>query len=269
MDYFQPHVSRRIDRLQLDEIKSYPPSCDDDYIANQIIRKLVQFAILSHRWSRDELSYKDLRKQRGLKGAGWTKLVSFCLEAVLHGMQFAWIDTCCIDKSSSAELDESIRSMFKWYRNSTLCIIYLEQTMSLADMAGDEWFRRGWTLQELLAPERVLFYNKEWDRLTPSLVADDKDPSPLSEVFDIVSEATGIPVQELVKFEPSPREVDQRMTWAAKREVTRQEDAAYSLMGIFDVSISTAYGEGLDRAFCRLVEAIMLSGSDSSVLNWG
>jgi len=184
-------------------------------------------------------------------------------------MRFAWIDTCCIDKASSAELDESIRSMFKWYRNSALCIIHLSQTASLDDMPGDDWFRRGWTLQELLAPEKVQFFNKSWDRLTPISLHNDKDPSSLSQTLEIAAVVTGIPLDELRSFDPSPRKVDERMTWAANRVVTREEDTAYSLMGLFDVSISTAYGEGLDRAFCRLVEAIMMAGGDPSVLNWG
>ncbi|EIW79065.1 HET-domain-containing protein, partial [Coniophora puteana RWD-64-598 SS2] len=230
-----------------------------------------KYAILSHRWSDDELSYQDFGRERpgGFEQSiGWTKIVRFCTEAARQGVCFAWIDTCCIDKTSSAELDESIRSMFKWYQNSTLCIIHLDQTTSLEDMAGDEWFRRGWTLQEILASGRVQFFNRNWHCIAPSPESDTGLVS-FRKALEVVSQVTGIPVSDLRRFRPSPRDVDERMTWAANREVTREEDTAYCLMGIFDVSIPIAYGEGLDRAFCRLVEAIMAAGGDPSVLNWG
>ncbi|EIW76438.1 hypothetical protein CONPUDRAFT_18351, partial [Coniophora puteana RWD-64-598 SS2] len=227
------------------------------------------YAVLSHRWSEDELTFQDFGSKKCLKSIGWQKVVHFYDKVIRQGIQFAWIDTCCIDKTSSTELDESIRSMFRWYLNAAVCIIHLAQTTSINDMVGDEWFRRGWTLQELLAPKKIHFFDRQWRRLTSTEnSAQDNDKDENSEVLAVASKATGIPLAELCEFNPSPSQVDVRMSWASKRDVTRGEDTAYSLMGLFDVSISTAYGEGADRAFCRLVEAVMLAGGDPSVLNW-
>jgi len=262
-------------------IVSYVASNHPDPLANSRPVKLVKYAVLSHRWLRDteEVTKDDFDKIAGgsdptlkdRKRRGWEKLNMFCKEAIKRKLEFVWADTCCIDKSSSAELDESIRSMFRWYRNSALCIVLLAQTRGAQEARDattpDEWFSRGWTLQELLAPRRVKFYGSNWNELTYK--ENDKDwfretPPRLS----FVMKATGISAEDLADFKPGPTSVDDRMCWAAKRLTTRGEDVAYSLMGIFDVSIPTAYGEGADRAFVRLVEAIMLARGDTSVLNW-
>ncbi|KAG1752666.1 uncharacterized protein EDB91DRAFT_1103739 [Suillus paluster] len=175
--------------------------------------------------------------------------------------------------------------MFRWYGNSAICIVHLAQSETIEDIMKDEWTERGWTLQELLAPTRIRFFNKYWMPMTGDKNdknhRDDIDEflvsGPLlsnlrrrepSQILETLERATGIPHDDLQrKFSPSPTEVDKRMTWAARRNTTRVEDVAYSLMGMFDVSLQIAYGEGGDRAFCRLVEAIIQAG-DPSVLNW-
>ncbi|OAX39846.1 hypothetical protein K503DRAFT_49268 [Rhizopogon vinicolor AM-OR11-026] len=221
-------------------------------------------AILSHRWMRKgEPTYKEM-EARTASGPGCEKLKKFCEKAREYDVEFAWSDTCCIDKSSSTELDESIRSMFWWYNNSAICIVYLAQSKTIEDIMDNEWTTRGWTLQELLAPEKIKFFNADWIPMTKE--RNDKS-SPETDVMMTLERATGIPHCELFHFTPSPHEVDTRMTWAARRKTTRVEDIAYSLMGIFDVSLQIAYGEGGDRAFCRLIEVIMHAG-DPSVLNW-
>jgi hypothetical protein len=225
----------------------------------------VKYAILSHRWlDGEELTYEMMEHAKA-GGPGYEKLEAFCNQARDYGMEFAWSDTCCIDKSSSTELDESIRSMFRWYRNSTICIVHLAQSESVGDILHDEWTTRGWTLQELLAPYRIKFFNKHWVLMAGG---DNDIKWEETELGKILERATGVPHDALRrKFVPSPSKVDERMSWAAKRKTTRAEDVAYSLMGIFDVSLQIAYGEGGDRAFCRLIEAIMHAG-DPSVLNW-
>ena len=228
--------------------------------------KLVKYAILSHRWlDGGEPTYKRMKSFRALaRGPGYRKLKKFCEKARAYGVEFAWSDTCCIDKSSSTELDESIRSMFRWYRNSYVCIIHLAQSETIQDIASDGWMKRGWTLQELLAPYRIKLFNKKWIPMT----GDENDKnSEDTEVMKTLAEATGIHPNYLREFDPGPIKVNERMSWAAERKTTRVEDVAYSLMGIFDVSLQIAYGEGADRAFCRLIEAIMRAG-DPSVLNW-
>ncbi|KAG1728337.1 heterokaryon incompatibility protein-domain-containing protein [Suillus lakei] len=223
----------------------------------------AKYAVLSHRWLDDgEPTYEEM-KTGTATGPGYEKLKSFCEKAREYEMEFAWADTCCIDKSSSSELDESIRSMFRWYKNSAICIIHLAQSEIIEDMMGDEWYERGWTLQELLAPNTIKFFNMHWRSMTCHH-NDKESPSP---ILEILTRETGIPCDVLECFTASPTSVDQRMAWAARRKTTRAEDLAYSLMGIFDVSLRIAYGEGGDRTFCRLIEAIMQAG-DPSVLNW-
>jgi hypothetical protein len=228
------------------------------------LKSIVKYAILSHRWlDKGEPTYEEVKLGKA-GGLGYGKLRKFCEMASEYGVEFAWSDTCCIDKRSSTELDESIRSMFRWYRNSTICIVHLAQSQTIEDMVGDAWMKRGWTLQELLAPRVLKFFNMHWMPMTgDSNDRGDKD----SEVVKTLAKATGISTLNLTWFTPGAYNVDERMAWASNRETTRVEDVAYSLMGIFDVSLQIAYGEGGDRAFRRLFEAI-IEGGDHSVFNW-
>lgn len=249
-EYFRPYVPRT------DPSGIYKPS------------RLVKYAILSHRWlDSGEPTYEEMKTDPpAAAGPGYEKLKNFCREARKHGVELAWSDTCCIDKSSSTELDESIRSMFRWYRNSTICIVHLAKSTTIEDILHDEWTARGWTLQELLAPFAIKFFNKHWKPMTND--ENDKRTEATTRILQILETATGIPRHEIYwQFTPGPVKVDERMAWAARRKTTRVEDVAYSLMGIFDVSLQIAYGEGGERAFCRLIEAIMQAG-DPSVLNW-
>ncbi|KAG2051363.1 HET-domain-containing protein [Suillus hirtellus] len=228
--------------------------------------RLVKYAILSHRWlDSGEPTYEEM-KAGTATGPGYEKLENFCEQARKYNMEFAWSDTCCIDKSNSTELDESIRSMFRWYRNSAICVVHLAKSTTIEDILHDEWTERGWTLQELLAPSHIKFFNKHWMPMTND--PNDKREEANTKILQTLEKATGIPHDEIYwQFKPGPFKVDERMVWAARRKTTRVEDVAYSLMGIFDVSLQIAYGEGGDRAFCRLIEAIMQAG-DPSVLNW-
>ncbi|KAG1725002.1 heterokaryon incompatibility protein-domain-containing protein [Suillus paluster] len=224
----------------------------------------VKYAILSHRWlDGGEPTYEEMRAGTA-SGLGYEKLMKFCEKAREYGVEFGWSDTCCIDKSSSTELDESIRSMFRWYRNATICIVHLANSEAIEDVLFDEWTRRGWTLQELLAPYHIKFFNKHWIPLTGDI--NDKVSKGV-ELMETLERATGIPRHELCWFNAGSMRVDERMVWAARRKTTRVEDVAYSLMGMFDVSLQIEYGEGGERAFRRLMEAIMQAG-DPSVLNW-
>ncbi|OAX38253.1 WD40 repeat-like protein [Rhizopogon vinicolor AM-OR11-026] len=258
------------DLIAKEQAEFLPPLARERVVPT-LVQSKVKYGILSHRWlDTGEPSYQEMmgKNLHGPSHArhlpGYIKLGRCCKEARRLGLQFLWTDTCCIDKTSSAELDESIRSMFRWYRNSTICIIYLGETLILEDLRRDEWFIRGWTLQELLAPQKIKFFNKEWQPLTDQ--EDDKEED--TPLMTVLEEVTGISETELQDFSPVPQHIDKRMTWAAQRRTTRAEDVAYSLMGIFDVSLQIAYGEGGERAFGRLIEALMHAGGDSSVLNW-
>ncbi|XTI93092.1 HET-domain-containing protein [Cenococcum geophilum] len=232
-------------------------SLTKDFVGDDIPR----YAILSHTWGADteEVTFEDLMDGTGAGKPGYNK-IQFCGEqARRDGLQYFWVDTCCIDKSNSTELSEAINSMFRWYRNAAKCYVYLSDVSRHAFDANDKsnqlpwesafrksrWFTRGWTLQELIAPASVEFFSKEGEQL------DNKNP-----LERHVYEITGIPVKALQGSPLSDFSVTERMLWAEKRETTRKEDKAYSLLGIFDVHMPLIYGEGREKALRRLREEI-------------
>jgi len=224
-------------------------------------KNIPQYAILSHTWGGDyeEITFRDLIENAYKSKVGYRKLTFCGQQAVKDNLQYFWVDTCCIDKSSSAELSEAINSMFRWYHEAAKCYVYLSD-VSVGSSTGtglplqqewrlvfqhSRWFTRGWTLQELLAPKSVEFFSVEGERLG------DRD-SMVQELHDI----TGISAQAL-QGRPLPRfSVEERMSWAAKRETKREEDAAYSLLGIFDIHMPLIYGEGRKKALIRLGKEI-------------
>ncbi|KAG0702968.1 hypothetical protein DFH29DRAFT_919167 [Suillus ampliporus] len=238
--------------------------------AKATLMKHLNYAIFSHRWLREgEPTFADMQTPAAKTGPGFEKLARFCEKAKEYDCVFAWSDTCCIDKSSSAELDEAIRSMFKWYRDAFVCIVHLATSSSFDDLSNDPWFTRGWTLQELLAPEQIKFFGKNWISLTTKI--NDKDPcqGTQTSIMRVVSRVTDIPFGQLMNFQPRTHQIAMKMSWAAMRRTTRIEDTAYSLMGIFGVSLTIAYGEG-ERAFVRLLQAIVEGSRQGTweVLAW-
>jgi len=232
------------------------------------------YAILSHVWVGDEVLFRDLADLSVAKGKkGWVKVDYTCQQARKDGLQWVWIDSCCIDKSSSAELSEAINSMYNWYAMSSVCYVYLSDFASTATVRDDatdaetlaakdelrmcRWWTRGWTLQELLAPRTLCFYSKSWTEV-----------GHLFSLTATVSEITGIEMNVLLGIKPL-RDVcgATKMSWAAHRQTTRPEDEAYCLLGIFDINMPLLYGEGR-RAFARLLEEIMRASSDLSLLAW-
>ncbi|KAK4128751.1 HET-domain-containing protein, partial [Parathielavia appendiculata] len=217
------------------------------------------YAILSHTWGNDseEVSYRDVQDGRlDLDSARPLKMTGCCKQAKSDGYQYVWIDSCCIDKANSVELQEAINSMFRWYRNAAICYAYLSD-VPFKVFSSSRWFRRGWTLQELLAPLNLRFYDREW-----------KCMGTKGELCDVVERVTGIPTSFLLGItELHHASVAQRMSWAANRVTKRQEDIAYCLLGIFGVSMPMIYGEG-EKAFRRLQEQIMKELEDDSILAW-
>lgn len=223
-------------------------------------RDIPEYAILSHRWGAEEVTFKDLMdsKNKSKSKAGYGK-IQFCGGQAKHdGLQYFWVDTCCIDKSSSTELAESINSMFIWYHNATKCYVYLPDVsrphFKSADKSDEpwestfrksEWFTRGWTLQELIAPASVDFFSKEGELLGNK-----------ASLEQHICEITGIPVTALRGSPLYDFSVNERMSWAASRKTYRPEDKAYSLLGIFDIKMPLIYSEGKDKAMIRLREEI-------------
>lgn len=219
------------------------------------------YAILSHRWEEEEILYADIVSREHCHKRAFRKLEFTCRQALRDGFDLVWIDTCCIDKTSSAELSEAINSMFRWYSEARVCYAYLSDTTSEDQLASSSWFKRGWTLQELIAPREVRFYILDWSRIDSYRLTIQ------------IAEITGIPTEILDRNGESLRDVldtysvARRMSWAASRETTRIEDQAYSLIGLFNVNVPLLYGEG-ERAFIRLQEEILKQGTDLSVLAW-
>ncbi|KAJ4113691.1 hypothetical protein NW765_011298 [Fusarium oxysporum] len=229
---------------------------------------IPEYAILSHTWGDGEVSLQDWadRKNRRFK-PGFQKIVWACAQAAKDQLGHVWVDTNCIDKSSSAELSEAINSMFRWYRRSAVCYVYLEDVPAMtldkctkADSAfrNARWFTRGWTLQELIAPPNVSFFSSNWTLIATK-----------SELAPCITEITGIPWSCLLKGRLSKAHplrrysVAQRMAWASSRSTTRIEDQAYSLLGLFDISMPLVYGEGFE-AFTRLLGEIIHKYADHS-----
>ncbi|EJP64401.1 HET domain-containing protein [Beauveria bassiana ARSEF 2860] len=227
---------------------------------------IPEYAILSHRWLDDEVSFQDLQSGHAASKAGYAKIRNCCAQAVRDGLAFAWVDTCCIDKTSSAELNEAINSMYAWYRDAALCYAFLSDVPATVsdDDAGafdrSAWFTRGWTLQELLAPAHVVFYDSAWQPLGS------RDEAPLTERIAAVTRIDAAVLRGDVAL--TDRSVAQRMAWAADRTTTRLEDRAYSLLGLFGVNMPMLYGEGGARAFRRLQEEIMKVSDDQSLFAW-
>jgi hypothetical protein len=222
--------------------------------------EIPQYAILSHTWGDEEVSFQEINQGSASSKKGYSKIRETCIRARRHGLQYAWIDTCCIDKSSSHELATSINSMFQWYQNAATCYVYLSDLPSGAAGEGLEackWFTRGWTLQEMIAPRKVRFYDQKWD-----FIGTKRDFS------EKISSITGIDERVLKgEHHPSEYSVAARMSWAANRETERIEDHAYCLLGIFDISMALLYGEG-SRSFVRLQEEIIRRNNDLTIFAW-
>lgn len=205
---------------------------------------------------------QDLQAGRATKMAGYLKIKGCCAQAFVDGWQYAWIDSCCIDKTSSAELSESINSMFQWYKDAQVCYAYLADVPTEWDSRRhhtmnsrfrcSKWFTRGWTLQELLAPENVVFYNCAWEEIGTKWSLE-----------KLISSITGIYHFKNI----GAASVAQKMSWASKRETTRLEDQAYCLLGLFGVNMAPLYGEGIN-AFHRLQLEILGRSDDESIFAW-
>ncbi|KAK0717708.1 hypothetical protein B0T26DRAFT_740965 [Lasiosphaeria miniovina] len=191
--------------------------------------------------------------------SGYAKVVVACQKAAEYGLRYAWVDTCCIDKTSSSELSEAINSMYRWYQNAEVCFAFLadlhaEPGALEVDLPRCRWFTRGWCLQELIAPRRVKFFDASWNHIGTR-----------ADLSSVISGITQIDEQVLIGSGLiCSIPVARRMSWAVARQTTREEDMAYCLLGIFDVHMPMLYGEGA-RAFMRLQEEIIKTSNDLSI----
>ncbi|EJF59001.1 hypothetical protein DICSQDRAFT_65927 [Dichomitus squalens LYAD-421 SS1] len=222
------------------------------------------YAILSHTWDEHEDTFQDVQAFRTMFS---DKIRNFCILAEEKGYEYGWADTCCIDKTSSADLSEAINSMYRYYSLADVCFAYLRdvRSSSIEDLKrrGSEfwksrWHRRGWTLQELIAPEVVVFLSQNWEILGTK-----------ADLAEVLGDITKVPVP-LLKSNANLGDysIADRMAWGVNRETTRLEDEAYSLMGIFGIFMPPLYGEGRN-AFFRLQEEIMKRFQEPLIFAWG
>ncbi|KAF7196798.1 Vegetative incompatibility protein HET-E-1 [Pseudocercospora fuligena] len=251
-------------------------------LLNVVTRRLQDFrensvppyVIASHRWLDVEATFQDVEKGRNTPSTGYRKIQEFCdyVENAGVEVEWIWIDTCCIDKKSSAELSKAINSMFRWYANAECCLAYLHDVDSPEGHPVDhsafksaQWFTRGWTLQELVASRTVIFLSAQWEVIghKAQLCQSDtacSNPEVWHSELDLVpdiEEVTGVPFSCLVDPKGYKHvSVADRMSWVLRRETTEDEDKAYCMIGILDVSLPLLYGEGHDKARHRLLQAV-------------
>ncbi|KAJ8506960.1 hypothetical protein ONZ45_g10611 [Pleurotus djamor] len=278
----------------------------------ELTNKLTRFAILSHTWGPNEVTYQDVYAVTDSKTGRLpenAKLEGLMSRAAQYRCRYVWMDSICIDKSSSAELDESIRSMYTWYRTAYVCLVYLSRSPSEPTSSEKfPWFNRGWTLQELLAPKRIIFFNEDWGRIFDDMDGIDekwnahfditRDPEfvrhdyqLLANGFDYfphsvsietgkptdpeyvppipwIAHHTGISVEDLNSYTPKPSQARKIFTYMQNRTTTVPEDTAYCLAGLLGITLPTAYGEGADRALYRLQVACAGESDDRNIFLW-
>lgn len=230
-------------------------------------QEIPEFAALSHTWGAEEITFQEFESKSSTHKFGYEKVSLFCSLCVQRNIQWAWADTVCIDKTNSAELSEAINSMFLWYRRSIVCFAYLDDLSQLTGpdpssweehFKKSKWFTRGWTLQELLAPNNVEFYTQQWVKIGDKL-----------SLQKLLTELTGIDASYLKASKNIGLAcIAQKMAWASKRQTTREEDRAYCLLGLFRVNMPLLYGEGGTRAFLRLQEEILKVSADHTIFAW-
>jgi hypothetical protein len=234
----------------------------DICLTEDIIKDIPAYAILSHTWGKkeEEVTFKDFKEGSGKTKAGYQKIQFCAKQAKRDGLRYFWVDTCCIDQMNSTELSEAIHSMFRWYQEAYRCYVYLTDVPAPSTnpdwetaFSQSRWFTRGWTLQELIAPPKVDFFSHE---------DENKKLGSKSEMEEHIHQITGITIEAL-RGDLSKIPVKTRLTWAEKRNTTREEDKAYCLLGILDVSMPLIYGEK-GKAWRRLRNEIERMG-DSDI----
>ncbi|KAF1984457.1 HET-domain-containing protein [Aulographum hederae CBS 113979] len=224
-----------------------------------------KYAILSHRWiAGEEVTFDDAKSyQESCTKGGFYKIRKSCEQALAADLEYVWVDTCCINKNDNIELQIAINSMYAWYKEAAVCYVYLSDVdinpSSVCSVPFEEskWFSRGWTLQELIAPSSLMFFDTTWTLLGTQL-----------ELASIIEYASGISIDVLNRTKGVEQcSVAERMFWASSRETTLVEDEAYSLLGIFNVHMPMLYGEGMN-AFIRLQEEILKTSNDHTIFAW-
>ncbi|KAG2119604.1 heterokaryon incompatibility protein-domain-containing protein [Suillus discolor] len=238
---------------------------------NKAVAKFFSWVMLSHRWDSKEPLLHNIqgRVVYELYGVGGIeKLQKFCKKARDLGYRWAWSDTCCIDQNNNVELQRSVNSMFVWYHQSALTIVYLSDVSPSAEwgaLANSDWNTRGWTVQEFLAPRVILFYRADWTLYLNDHSGNHKKSATIMQELE---NSTGINTRALVAFRPGMRDAREKLKWVSTRVTTLQEDIVYSLFDIFGVHLPVIYGETKQNALGRLLQEIVGRSGDITVLDW-
>ncbi|KAF8845519.1 HET-domain-containing protein [Paxillus ammoniavirescens] len=229
------------------------------------------YATISHRWgeAKDEVSFQDILQHQTPQSVknkpGFAKILGCSEQTKKHGLNYIWIDTCCIDKTDNTELQEAINSMWDWYQDCDRCFVYMNDVRSGqnpdaddSDFSRSQWFRRGWTLQELLAPAKITFFAEDWSRIGKKAHR---------RIMKRIGLITGIPEGVLSDGDTTSFSIARKMSWASQRTTTKKEDRAYSLMGVFEITMPIIYGGG-ENMFVKFQREIMKRSVDQSIFAW-
>jgi tetratricopeptide (TPR) repeat protein len=231
-------------------------------------KPIPPYAILSHRWSDSETLIEDISNGNYKEKEDGYRKLKFCAEqAAQDGLQYFWIDTCCIDRWDNNERSKAINSMFQWYRNAVRCYVFLSDVSlsAVTEMAvcsdweasfrASDWFTRGWTLQELIAPVSVEFFSREGQRIGDKASLD-----------QLLHEITDIPLAALRNCPLDQFSTSERRRWVENRRTTEEEDIVYCLLGLLGVSMPATYGEGMESALRRLQAEVEETGNAPSII---
>lgn len=231
-------------------------------------KRIPPYAILSHRWSDSEILIEDISNGNYKeKEEGYRKLRFCAKQTAQDGLRYFWIDTCCIDRWDNNERSKAINSMFQWYQNAARCYVFLSDVPLFAtadtpqrsdwetSFRKSEWFTRGWTLQELVAPVSVEFFSCEGQRIGDKV-----------SLNQLLHDITDIPLAALRNCPLDHFSISERMRWAKNRRTTEDEDIIYCLLGVLDVSMPTMYGEAKESALKRLQAEAEGAGSAPSII---
>jgi hypothetical protein len=252
-------------------ISSMTTHIDEAHIKREVA-EYYRYATFSHTWEDNEPLFEDVIHivvYALAESFTHDKLQMFCKIAREAGFHWAWSDTCCINKSDHFVLQEALVAMFKWYEGSALTIIFLRGVRSPSrrgDLMRSIWNTRAWTFQEYHASKVVRFYTEDW---TPYMNLDIPNHKDCPEVISEMEEATNanVSAQALKALKPGIEGIREKLCLASRRETTLVEDAAYSLLGIFSISLPIVYGEG-DQALGRLLAQLLTCSGDTSILAW-
>ena len=243
----------------------------DDRRIQRVVEEYFQYVMLSHVWNGKEPLFQDVNRV----GSVWKldssppneKLSNFCEVVSKEGYRWAWSDTCCIDKTISTVLNQSLKMMYKWYEASTATYVYLadvDSPSTLGELTDSKWMTRAWTEQELLAPKVIHFYTRGWK----SYIGDNRPNHKESpKIMQELADAIKIARETIIAFNPDDLSVREKLRLASNRNATVEEDVAYALIGIFQSDIHPDYGEGY-AALGHLLEEIVVRSGDVTVLAW-